>query len=49
MMVMDEQYMQQVDHDDIDFIAAHEYFYDICGENTKKEAIQFLDSLQTVL
>lgn len=42
------QYMQQVDHDDIDFIAAHEYFYDICGENTKKEAIQFLDSLQTV-
>lgn len=47
-----QQYMNQIDSNDLDFIAVHEYFYSVCHcsdkDNTKKVAKNFLTHLQKV-
>lgn len=47
-----DQYMKKVNQDDIDFIAVHEYLYNVCtctdAENAKKVAKEFLLNLQKV-
>ncbi len=46
------QYMNQINPDNIDFIAVHEYLYNVCNcsdkDNTKKIAKEFLSNIQQV-
>lgn len=43
-----DQYMDKINTDDIDFITTHEYIYNVCGDATKNQAIDFLKNLQSV-